>query len=153
MFIKNDIEKQWVNGTLGVIIGIDEEEGMLYVHTEDGNDLQVQREMWENVRYHFNETEQKIEEEQIGTYVQFPIKLAWAITVHKSQGLTFRNVNIDFTGGVFAGGQAYVALSRCTSLEGITLKEPLRRNEVFVKAEVAQVCTAIIMTITSSLRH
>ena len=138
MFIKNDIERQWVNGTLGVIIGIDEEEGMLYVHTEDGNDLQVQREMWENVRYHFNETEQKIEEEQIGTYVQFPIKLAWAITVHKSQGLTFRNVNIDFTGGVFAGGQAYVALSRCTSLEGITLKEPLRRNEVFVKAEVAQ---------------
>ena len=70
--------------------------------------------------------------------MQFPIKLAWAITVHKSQGLTFRNVNIDFTGGVFAGGQAYVALSRCTSLEGITLKEPLRRNEVFVRSEVVQ---------------
>lgn len=138
MFIKNDMEKQWVNGTLGIIIGIDEEAGILYVHTEDGDDLQVQREMWENVRYRFNETEQKIEEEQIGTYVQFPVKLAWAITVHKSQGLTFRNVNIDFTGGVFAGGQAYVALSRCTSLEGITLKEPLRRNEVFVRSEVTQ---------------
>ena len=135
MFIKNDTQKQWVNGTLGLIIGIDEEAGILYVHTEDGDDLQVQREMWENVRYHFNETEQKIEEEQIGTYVQFPVKLAWAITVHKSQGLTFRNVNIDFTGGVFAGGQAYVALSRCTSLEGITLKEPLHRNEVFVRSE------------------
>ena len=64
--------------------------------------------------------------------------MAWAITVHKSQGLTFKNVNIDFTGGVFAGGQAYVALSRCTSLEGITLKEPLRRNEVFVRSEVTQ---------------
>ena len=138
MFIKNDTQKQWVNGTLGLIIGIDEEAGILYVHTEDGDDLQVQREMWENVRYHFNETEQKIEEEQIGTYVQFPVKLAWAITVHKSQGLTFRNVNIDFTGGVFAGGQAYVALSRCTSLEGITLKEPLHRNEVFVRSEVVQ---------------
>ncbi|WP_314706979.1 AAA family ATPase [Prevotella denticola] len=138
MFIKNDTQKQWVNGTLGLIIGIDEEAGILYVHTEDGDDLQVQREIWENVRYHFNETEQKIEEEQIGTYVQFPIKLAWAITVHKSQGLTFRNVNIDFTGGVFAGGQAYVALSRCTSLEGITLKEPLHRNEVFVRSEVVQ---------------
>lgn len=138
MFIKNDTEKQWVNGTLGLVIGIDEEAGLLYIHTEDGDDLQVQREMWENVRYHFNETEQKIVEEQIGTYVQFPIKLAWAITVHKSQGLTFRNVNIDFTGGVFAGGQAYVALSRCTSLEGITLKEPLRRNEVFVRSEVVQ---------------
>ena len=114
----------------------DEEAGMLYIHTEEGNDLQVQREMWENIRYRFNEDEQRIEEEQIGTYIQFPIKLAWAITVHKSQGLTFKNVNIDFTGGVFAGGQAYVALSRCTSLEGITLKEPLRRNEVFVRSEV-----------------
>lgn len=136
MFIKNDVEKQWVNGTLGIIIGIDEEAGILYVRTEDGEDLQVQRELWENIRYTFNEVEQKIEEEQIGTYVQYPIKLAWAITVHKSQGLTFKNVDIDFSGGVFASGQTYVAMSRCTSLEGITLHKPISRRDVFVKAEV-----------------
>jgi len=137
MFIKNDSEKQWVNGTIGVIIGNDEDGGLLYIHTEDGESLQVQREMWENIRYHFNEQEQKIEEELIGTFVQFPIKLAWAITVHKSQGLTFKNVVIDFSGGVFAGGQAYVALSRCTRLEGITLREPIKRKDIFVKSEVA----------------
>lgn len=136
MFIKNDIEHQWVNGTLGIIIGIDEEEGIIYVHTEDGIDLQVQRETWENIIYSFNETEQRIEENLIGTYVQYPIKLAWAITIHKSQGLTFKNVDIDFSGGVFAGGQTYVALSRCTSLEGINLREPIRRKDIFVKAEV-----------------
>ena len=96
--------------------------------------------MWVNgnMRYTFNEKEQKIEEEEIGVYIQFPLRLAWAITVHKSQGLTFNQVRIDFTGGVFAGGQTYVALSRCTSLEGISLKEPIRRDEIFVRAEVQQ---------------
>jgi tetratricopeptide repeat protein len=137
LFIKNDKERRWVNGTLGTIIGFgDEEDGIIYVRTEDGRDFDVQREIWSNVRYTFNEKEQKIKEEEIGSYQQFPLRLAWAITVHKSQGLTFNNVKIDFTGGVFAGGQTYVALSRCTSLQGISLQEPIRRENIFVRTEV-----------------
>ena len=132
IFVKNDKDKQWVNGTVGMVEGIDLEGKCIYVVTDEGNHYDVFREQWENVRYKYNEQEKKIEEDLLGTFVQFPVKLAWAITIHKSQGLTFNKVNIDLTGGAFVGGQTYVALSRCRSLEGIKLKQPVRRTDIFV---------------------
>ena len=138
IFVKNDADKRWVNGTLGTISDIDIEDEELRVITEEGNEVMVQPERWSNVRYTYNEKEKKIEEEELGTFTQFPIRLAWAITIHKSQGLTFNHVTIDFTGGTFAGGQAYVALSRCTSLDGLILKKPIARSDVFVNPEVVK---------------
>lgn len=139
MFIRNDMQwpRRWVNGTLGVVSQIDDM-GNVFVLMEDGKEVQVDLETWRNYRYKYNEAEKKIEEEIIGTYTQLPLKAAWAITVHKSQGLTFSRVIVDFTGGVFAGGQTYVALSRCTSLEGMVLKKAITRSDVFVRPEIVE---------------
>ena len=124
-----------MNGTIGTVSGIDEND-TLYIITEDGQELDVRKERWANIRYRYNEEEKRIEEEELGVFIQYPVRLAWAITIHKSQGLTFSRVVIDFTGGVFAGGQTYVALSRCTSLDGIQLKKPISRGDIFVRPEI-----------------
>ncbi len=136
IFIKNDNEHRWVNGTLGTVAEISE--NGLFIAVEDGNEHLVEPVLWENIRYTYNEEEKRIEEKVLGTYKQYPVRLAWAITIHKSQGLTFNRVKIDLTGGAFAGGQTYVALSRCTSLEGITLTRPISLRDIFVNNEVVK---------------
>lgn len=141
IFIKNDYERRWVNGTIGTVNGFDMDGRTLYITTDDGRECDVKRESWRNIRYTYNEEKKQVEEEELGTFTQFPVRLAWAITVHKSQGLTFSRAVIDFTGGVFAGGQTYVALSRCTSLEGIRLKKPVTRADIFVRPEITEFAT------------
>ena len=134
IFIRNDKEGRWYNGTIGKVTRL--EPTQVYVEMENGSEMRVFPEVWENMQYTYNEKEKKVEEKVLGTFMQIPIKPAWALTVHKSQGLTFNNVVIDFVGGAFTSGQAYVALSRCTSMEGITLLKPLCERDIIVNMAV-----------------
>jgi|LakMenE18May11ns_1017448.scaffolds.fasta_scaffold9959577_11 GTPase SAR1 family protein len=126
MFVKNDPnpEKQYFNGKMGVIKGLSSNEIFVYFPDENKT-IEVDRYEWENIKYTLNETTKEIEEEKIGTFVQYPLKLAWAITVHKSQGLTFQKAVLDVN-EVFVSGQMYVAFSRLTSLDGLVLLSPFR---------------------------
>jgi hypothetical protein len=131
MFIKNDSgeEKKYYNGKIGTVAEISQDE--INVRLDgSGEIITIEQETWKNVRYTLNKDTGGIEEEELGVFKQYPIRLAWAITIHKSQGLTFERAIID-TGDTFAPGQAYVALSRCTSLDGIVLLSPIAFNSVW----------------------
>ena len=136
VFIRNDKERRWYNGTVARIAGISN--GEITVELEDGNHYVLDRDQWENVQYEYDDKTKRIKETVLGTFTQYPIKLAWAMTIHKSQGLTFNNVVIDMEGGAFSCGQTYVALSRCRSLEGLTLKAPITFRDIFVNPAVIE---------------
>ncbi len=120
VFIKNSPDRFWVNGTIGTVTTLTQD--LLEVRLENGEIHEVEPEKWSNIKYSFDEKTNKIIETELGSFTQYPVKLAWALTIHKSQGLTFNNVIIDLGRGAFTGGQTYVALSRCRSFEGLTLR-------------------------------
>ena len=134
VFIKNDRDKRWVNGTIGKVYCATEDK--LEVEFENGDRHVVEREIWENIVYKYNEEHKTVDEKVIGTYTQYPVRLAWALTIHKSQGLTFNKVIIDVGRGAFSGGQTYVALSRSRSLEGITLQSAVSDRDIFVNPAI-----------------
>lgn len=135
MAVRNDPERQWVNGSVGTVIGLAHDRA--FVRLDAGGVVEIERTSWERIRYDWSDTTGKIEAKVVGTYTQIPLVPAWAVTVHKAQGLTLEDVRIDFDSGAFAAGQAYVALSRARSLEGLSLARPLRASDIRIDRRVA----------------
>lgn len=144
MLIKNATDKRWVNGTICKIELIADD--LLEVILSDGTTAKLEREIWENVKYSIDKKTGKLISKVVGSFSQFPIKLAWAVTIHKSQGLTFQNVVIDLGAGAFVNGQTYTALSRCRTLSGITLKRPISRQDIISDERVMDFYTNQLKT-------
>jgi hypothetical protein len=138
MFIRNDAseERLYFNGKLAEVKDIDENR-VIVEFMDGGEEFELKKEKWENIRYTYKEENEKIEEEELGSFTQYPVRLAWAITIHKSQGLTFENVIID-AGDSFTPGQVYVALSRCTSLKGLALSSRITRQQISTDPQVIE---------------
>ncbi len=137
MFTKNDEEKKWVNGTLGKVVRLTPTTISVEVNDDHFSENYVfHRAVWEKYVYEYNIDKEKIERKTIGSYTQFPLILAWAITIHKSQGKTLPKVFIDTGRGAFAEGQVYVALSRVRSMNDVQLARPLRGNEIRCSEEI-----------------
>ena len=128
MFVNNDSLGRWANGTIGKITQIDD--GEIWVKIHNGEEVHVTENTWDMYKYFFDKESKTLAQESAGSFTQIPVKLAWAITIHKSQGKTFDNVVIDLGRGSFAHGQTYVALSRCTTFEGIILKKPVKTSDI-----------------------
>jgi hypothetical protein len=136
MFIKNDKGeyRRYFNGKIGIVKKIEDEDITIEFPNEN-QELLLEREEWKNIRYHYNEEKKQVEEEPLGSFSQFPIRLAWAVTIHKSQGLTFEKAIID-AGSSFTAGQVYVALSRLTSLNGLVLRSKIGKDCIHCDADV-----------------
>ncbi len=138
MMLNNEPRGHWVNGTLGKVSHIDDRDDAISIRValESGYKGKILPFTWESIRYTFNPRTQQIESEMVGSFTQYPLRLAWGSTIHKAQGKTFDRVVVDLGRGTFAPGQAYVALSRCRSLEGLVLRKPLRPEHVQIDPRV-----------------